>query len=205
LPKPAPEELGQSLYIPEAKDFSHRKVDSGRVSLYPEHAGYFSQQNRVQQKICTFHTHSVHQAHLLKYPCLMTEQKSILVTAGIVIEGDRVLICQRHHSDPYGMQWEFPGGKVKEGEDLKASLRRELNEELAIQAEIDEEVFRLRHQYPDRDVEVVFFAVRRFRGTVRNQVFEAIAWVERSRLTEFNFLEADRELVRQISHDEIDF
>jgi len=135
----------------------------------------------------------------------MTEQKSILVTAGILIEGGRVLICQRHHSDPYGMQWEFPGGKVEEGEDLKASLRRELNEELAIQAEIDEEVFRLRHQYPDRDVEVVFFAVRRLRGTVRNQVFEAIAWVERSRLTEFNFLEADRELVRQISHDEFDF
>ncbi len=134
----------------------------------------------------------------------MTEQKSILVTAGIVIEGDRVLICQRHHSDPYGMQWEFPGGKVNEGEELKASLRRELAEELAIEAEIDEEVFRLHHQYPDRAVDVVFFAVRRFRGTIRNQVFEAIAWVDRSRLTEFNFLEADRELVRQISYDEID-
>jgi 8-oxo-dGTP diphosphatase len=134
----------------------------------------------------------------------MTEQKSILVTAGIVIEGGRVLICQRHHSDPYGMQWEFPGGKVNEGEELKASLRRELAEELAIQAEIDEEVFRLHHQYPDRAVDVVFFAVRKFRGTIRNQVFEAIAWVERSRLSQFNFLEADRELVRRISHDEID-
>jgi 8-oxo-dGTP diphosphatase len=134
----------------------------------------------------------------------MTEQKSILVTAGIVIDGDRVLICQRHHSDAYGMQWEFPGGKVNEGEELKASLRRELAEELAIQAEVDEEVFRLRHRYPDRNVEVVFFAVRRFRGTLRNQVFEAIAWVDRSRLSQFNFLEADRELVRQISHDEID-
>jgi mutator protein MutT len=133
----------------------------------------------------------------------MTDQKSILVTAGILTEGDRVLICQRHHSDPYGMQWEFPGGKVEDGEDLKASLRRELAEELAIQAEIDEEVFRLRHRYPDRHVEVVFFAVRSFRGTIRNQVFEAITWAERSRLTEFNFLEADRELVRQISNAEI--
>jgi len=134
----------------------------------------------------------------------MTEQKSILVTAGIVIDGDRVLICQRHHSDPYGMQWEFPGGKVEEGEELRASLRRELAEELAIQAEIDEEVFRLHHQYPDRAVDVVFFAVRKFRGTIRNQVFEAIAWVDRSRLSQFNFLEADRELVRRLSHDEID-
>jgi 8-oxo-dGTP diphosphatase len=134
----------------------------------------------------------------------MTEQKSILVTAGIVIDGDRILICQRRHSDAYGMQWEFPGGKVNEGEDLKASLRRELAEELAIEAEIGKEVFRVRHHYPDRDVEVVFFAVRSFRGTIRNQVFEAVAWVERARLTEFDFLEADRDLVRRISHDEID-
>jgi 8-oxo-dGTP diphosphatase len=134
----------------------------------------------------------------------MTEQNSILVTAGIVIEGDRILICQRHHSDAYGMQWEFPGGKVNGGEDLKASLRRELAEELAIEAEIGEEVFRVRHQYPDRDVEVVFFVVRSFRGTIRNRVFEAIAWVERARLIEFDFLEADRGLVRRISHAEID-
>ena len=156
------------------------------------------------QKWNSYCARSIRLHLLLKFFRLMTERKSILVTAGIVVEGDRVLICQRHHSDPYGMQWEFPGGKVEEGEDLKASLRRELAEELAIQAVIDEEVFRLRHRYPDRYVEVVFFAVREFRGTIRNAVFEAIAWVERSRLTEFNFLEADRELVRQISHDEID-
>ena len=101
------------------------------------------------------------------------------------------------------MQWEFPGGKVNEGEDLKTALRRELAEELTIEAEIGEEVFRLRHAYPDRNVEVVFFAVRSFRGTIRNQVFEAITWAERSLLTEFNFLEADRELVRRISHAEL--
>jgi 8-oxo-dGTP diphosphatase len=124
----------------------------------------------------------------------MTEQKSILVTAGIVIDADLILICQRHHSDAYGMQWEFPGGKVNEGEGLKASLRRELAEELTIEAEIGEEVFRVHHRYPDRYVEVVFFAVRGFRGTIRNQ---------RARLAEFDFLEADRELVRRISNAEI--
>ena len=140
---------------------------------------------------------------LLEYGTLMTEQKSILVTAGIVVKGDRILICQRHHSDAYGMQWEFPGGKVKEGEELKACLRRELAEELTIEAEIGEEVFRVRHQYPDRNVEVVFFVVRNFRGTVRNQVFEAVEWVRRGRLAEFDFLEADRELVRRISNAEI--
>ena len=140
---------------------------------------------------------------MLQSHSLMTEPKPILVTAGIIRSDDRVLICQRHHSDAYGLQWEFPGGKVEEGEELKSSLRRELAEELAIQAEIGPEVFRLRHLYPDRFVEVVFFEIARYQGEVRNQVFEAIEWAPRSRLLEYNFLEADRELVRRISKGEI--
>ena len=140
---------------------------------------------------------------MLQSHSLMTEPKPILVTAGIIRSDDRVLICQRHHSDAYGLQWEFPGGKVEEGEEMKTSLRRELAEELAIQAEIGSEVFRLRHLYPDRFVEVVFFEIARFQGEVRNQVFEAVAWAPRSRLVEYNFLEADRELVRRICKGEI--
>jgi len=133
----------------------------------------------------------------------MNEQKPILVTAGIIRRGDRILICQRHHSDAYGLQWEFPGGKVHDGEELKASLRRELEEELTIQAEIGREVCRLRHRYPDRFVEVVFFEVTGFQGEARNQVFQAIEWAPRSRLLEYHFLEADRELVGTLAKGEI--
>jgi 8-oxo-dGTP diphosphatase len=133
----------------------------------------------------------------------MIEAKPILVTAGILKQGERILICQRHRSDPYGLQWEFPGGKVREGEEMKAALRRELKEELAIEADIGDEVFRLRHRYPDRYVEVVFFAVPAFRGEARNQVFEAIAWTRREELASYNFLEADRELVSRIARGEI--
>lgn len=133
----------------------------------------------------------------------MLEQEAILVTAGIIVDGGQILVCQRHHTDAYGLQWEFPGGKVKDGEGLKAALHRELAEELAIDADVGEEVFRQRHRYPDRYVEVVFFAVRSFRGTIRNQVFEAVRWAYRPKLSEFNFLEADRQLVTRISNDEI--
>jgi len=133
----------------------------------------------------------------------MSGEKPILVTAGILQNGGRILICQRHRSDAYGLQWEFPGGKVREGEDLKASLVRELAEELSIQAEIGPEVFRLRHRYPDRYVEVVFFAVRQFQGKVENRVFEAVEWAPRARLPEYDFLEADRELVNRIARGEI--
>lgn len=133
----------------------------------------------------------------------MAEQEPLLVTAGIILDGDRVLICQRRRSDAYGLQWEFPGGKVRDGEDLKGSLRRELAEELSIQAEVGEEVFRLRHRYPDRYVEVVFFSVQAYRGTVENRVFEAIAWALRAQLPQYDFLEADRALVNRIAQGEI--
>ena len=133
----------------------------------------------------------------------MTEQKPILVVAGILWKGDSILICQRQRSDAYGLQWEFPGGKVKDGEGLSTALKRELEEELAIRAEIGGEVFRLRHHYPDRFVEVVFFAVGKVQGEVRNRVFEAIAWAPRAQLPAYNFLEADRELVERIAKGEL--
>ena len=131
------------------------------------------------------------------------EDTPVMVTAGILTKGDQVLICQRHRSDRYALQWEFPGGKVQEGEDLKASLKRELAEELSIDAEVGDEVFRLRHRYPDRYVEVVFFAVPAYRSKVRNHVFEAVEWAPRASLPAYDFLEADRELVARLARGEI--
>jgi 8-oxo-dGTP diphosphatase len=133
----------------------------------------------------------------------MNQRKPILVVAGIIARGNSILICQRRRGDAYGMQWEFPGGKVEPGEALPDALRRELEEELAIQVEVGAEVFRLRHQYPDRYVEVVFFAITNFSGELRNRVFEAVAWAPRASLAHYNFLEADRDLVNQLSKGEL--
>ncbi|HUI41912.1 MAG TPA: (deoxy)nucleoside triphosphate pyrophosphohydrolase [Terriglobia bacterium] len=131
------------------------------------------------------------------------DSRLIPVAAGILTRGERILICQRHHSDPYGLEWEFPGGKIRDGESPEAALKRELREELAIEAEIGLEVFRLRHRYPDRYVEVVFFRVDSFRGEPLNGVFEGIEWARRADLPGYDFLEADRELVERVARGEI--
>jgi len=125
------------------------------------------------------------------------------VTAGILRDGNKILICQRHRTDKYGLQWEFPGGKVHDGENMKDCLRRELAEELCIVAEVGEEVFRLCHRYPDRYVEVVFFSVLSFQGAISNQVFEVIEWADREKLPDYDFLQADRELVARIARGDI--
>lgn len=127
----------------------------------------------------------------------------VAVVAGILLRGGDILICQRHHTDRYGLQWEFPGGKLQPGESPEEGLRRELKEELNIDASIGPEVFRLRHRYPDRYVEVVFFRVDSFRGELKNWVFESVTWAPRSALTRYDFLEADRELVQRLARGEI--
>jgi 8-oxo-dGTP diphosphatase len=131
------------------------------------------------------------------------DAQPVPVAAGILVREDRILICQRHHSDRYGLQWEFPGGKVGNGETSEQALRRELDEELGVQAEIGPEVYRVRHVYPDRYVEVVFFRVDSFESEPRNQVFEAIAWARPRDLGAYRFLDADREIVDRIARGEI--
>ncbi len=128
----------------------------------------------------------------------------ITVTAGILRDGDRVLICQRRAGSRFPLKWEFPGGKIEDGESAEESLRRELGEELAIEAEIGPEVYRTEHRYPDGfAVRLLFFRVNRYAGTPVNLDFERVEWVEPTELPAYDFLEADCELVDRLARGEI--
>ncbi len=128
----------------------------------------------------------------------------ITVTAGSMRDGDRVLICQRRAGSRFGLKWEFPGGKIEDGETAAECLRRELREELAIEAEIGPVVYRTKHRYPGGlSVRLLFFRVTRYAGTPVNLDFERIEWVERTALPAYDFLEADRELVDRLARGEI--
>jgi 8-oxo-dGTP diphosphatase len=125
---------------------------------------------------------------------------TLIVVAAVIESGGRVLIGKRRHDESYGGKWEFPGGKVEPGEAPRAALARELAEELAIDAEIAEEMDRYPYEYPGRaPIELIFFRVPRYAGEARNLTFAEIRWVERRRLTEFDFLEGDIEFVARLA------
>jgi len=123
-----------------------------------------------------------------------------LVAAALVVRGSEVLVCQRTKHQTMPLKWEFPGGKIEAGEQPADGLRRELEEELGILARIGEEVARIQHVYKNGGaVELRFFLVREFEGEVENRIFADVQWAERTRLPEFDFLQADQELVRKIA------
>jgi 8-oxo-dGTP diphosphatase len=127
-----------------------------------------------------------------------------LVTAGILTRDDRLLICQRRAGSRFGLKWEFPGGKVEAAESPEECLRRELAEELGIEAEVGPEIYRIEHQYADGlAVHLLFFRVLGYSGTPANLAFERMAWVRREELPGYDFLEADREFVESMTRGEI--
>jgi 8-oxo-dGTP diphosphatase len=128
----------------------------------------------------------------------------ILVTAGILTDGERVLVCQRKAGDRFGLKWEFPGGKVEAGETPAACLRRELAEELGIDADVGPEVHRTDYRYPNGvTVRLLFFKILRYTGVPENREFERFVWARLDELSTFDFLEADREIVDRLARGEV--
>lgn len=126
------------------------------------------------------------------------------VVAGFIVQGDNILICQRTQYQPMPLKWEFPGGKIEPGEQPRAALRRELEEELGIDAAIGDEVVRIRHTYPNGGaVELRFYMVKAFQGEIENRIFKDVRWVGRKELPDYDFLEADAGLVKDIAAGKI--
>ncbi len=111
-----------------------------------------------------------------------------------------ILICQRAADGPMPLKWEFPGGKVEPDEDPKDALRRELREELSIEAVIGRKLAVIRHEYKNGFfVELLFYAVDRFKGEITNNVFADVRWDSLSKLSTYDFLEADVVFIRDLA------
>jgi 8-oxo-dGTP diphosphatase len=126
------------------------------------------------------------------------------VVAAIIVRDESVLICQRKAGQQYAGKWEFPGGKVEPGEELRAALERELSEELAIAATIGKEIARYEYTYPGRPpIEIVFYKVAEFEGEPRNVIFEQIRWEKVENLPRYDFLDGDIDFVKNLTAGQI--
>ncbi|MDN4036182.1 NUDIX domain-containing protein [Massilia sp. YIM B02443] len=103
--------------------------------------------------------------------------KPVDVAVGILMQanGD-VLLGQRPQGKPYAGYWEFPGGKVEQGEDVFAALQREFMEELGVQVVSGEAWCCVEHVYEHAHVRLYFYICREWTGEPQSLEGQAFAW-----------------------------
>jgi len=125
----------------------------------------------------------------------------VVVTAVIERADRRLLIGQRRRGDTSPLKWEFPGGKMEDGETPEAALARELTEELGATLEKCVEIARTRHKYPTmpEELEIRFYAASIKESEVSPIEFEQIIWSLPKELADYDFLAANAQLIAQLA------
>jgi 8-oxo-dGTP diphosphatase len=125
-----------------------------------------------------------------------------VVVAAVIERPDRrILIGQRRRNDTSPLKWEFPGGKVEQGETPETALARELQEELGVALDKCVELGRNRHKYPSKpeELEIRFYAATIKQGRITPAAFEQIAWVLPKELGNYDFLAANLPLIARLA------
>ena len=122
--------------------------------------------------------------------------KRMRVAVGVVFNTQgQVLVGQRTVRDQYFEQWEFPGGKLEQGETAEQALVRELAEELGVEVISQEPLIELTHDYPDRKVELLVYLVTSYQGEPTGKENQALSWLSPSKLNQINFLSGNQKII----------
>ena len=122
----------------------------------------------------------------------------VQVTAAIIQQEGKYLICQRAHDDSLPLMWEFPGGKLEPGETLEECIIRECQEELGVDIRICGEFGKTSYPYKQWELVFTFFDAEIAVGTPVTTVHEQIRWVSAAELKKYTFCPADVEIVEKL-------
>jgi mutator protein MutT len=129
----------------------------------------------------------------------MTRSRGPIVVVAAVVERDgHFLVTRRLEGTHLSGLWEFPGGKCEPGESLETCLRREIQEELAVTADVHEEIVTTEHEYPERTVRLHFLRCD-LAGDPQAVLGQEMKWVTREELRTLPLPEADRDLVEALT------
>jgi 8-oxo-dGTP diphosphatase len=133
--------------------------------------------------------------------------EQIKVVAGLILQNNKLLICQRPNFKDHPLKWEFPGGKIKNDETNEEALIREINEELSINIINYEELISYDFNYKDlnKKVFIYFYLVNNFSGKVLNNFHKELKWIEIKDIREYDFLEGDLKIIDHISSNDFKY
>ena len=131
--------------------------------------------------------------------------KEIKVVGGLILDKNKILICQRTEDCDHPLKWEFPGGKTLVDESTEKALIREIREELKIN--ILE--YKFLHDYVfeyknlNKKIHLYFYLITKFSNDIINTIHEQLKWIEIQELSNYDFLDGDDEIIQKIINNDI--
>lgn len=126
------------------------------------------------------------------------ETRTLIVTAAVIFEKGRVLVTQRRESSFHRLLWEFPGGKVRESEEPREALQRELREELGVHARVGNLFEVVYHVYPEFPILLLAYECVIERGTPNPVECQDLRWIEVEEVLTLSMPAADEPIRRHL-------
>lgn len=127
----------------------------------------------------------------------------IIVTAAVIEKEGKFLIARRKPGSSLAGHWEFPGGKLEKGEGPRGCLRRELQEEFGIDAEVGDHVVSNVHEYDHIKIELRSYRAKYMSGAIKLVDHDKIAWIKPEEFCQYELAPADLPTVEAIIKERV--
>lgn len=125
-------------------------------------------------------------------------KKHIQVAAAVIYVKGQFLLSKRKAEQHQGNKWEFPGGKIDQGESVEQALIRELKEELDIEVNEQQAFVNLDFEYPEKKVSLYFQLVTEFSGQEKGVEGQEVAWFDPEQIQQLTFPDANLPVLEKI-------
>ena len=122
----------------------------------------------------------------------------LVVTAAIIRKKDKILLAQREEHSKHSLKWEFPGGKLEDGESPENCLKREIREELNLDIDVKDIFKVVYHEYTDRAILLLCYLCDALEGEVLTLECNDFRWVAIEEIQKYSIVEADIAIVEKI-------
>lgn len=130
--------------------------------------------------------------------------KLVTTCAGIIYNEKGEILCTKRDLSKYdyvSYKWEFPGGKMEEGENEKETLTRELREELEINVDINDKYYQVEHDYPDFHLSMAVYNCKMLSKEMKMNVHKDLKWVNPKDILSLDWAKADYPVAEKIAKE----